>query len=402
MPMLPNHFKLKIIMNKLILSYINTSVGFWLISFLVPLIILDITGSALTVTISYAMNIAPYIIFTPFAGVLCDTYNRKTLIMYGELLCCLTSLILFVSLLHTTSVPLIILLGFIISSLSAMHHPIFQSIVPDIFPMEKIRDINANIGVIDSTVSIISPAVLGIIISQLPKREILLIVTLCYFVSFIFIQSIPYVKKTTFVRMNFRAVFTSLKEGVVYVIRKKQLRNLAVLFFFINIGIRVVFPNLIWIYSEIFKQPEDMISLLFVIIGFGSIIGAKAGGYLVGRYSDLKIITGATFIIAMCSFLLTVASTAMMHAVLWGLSSLVQSVIVVTFFTYRQKVTDNYILGRVVSVTRLISYLAIPLASVSSGLVLTHYGSVNYIYVISGVCILLPLSLFCFFTRRDV
>lgn len=387
-------------MNKLLLSYINTSAGFWLVSFLVPLIVLEITGSALTVTISYAMNIAPYIIFTPFAGVFCDAYNRKKLIVVGELLCCLTSGVLFISLLYTTSVSLVIFLGFAISSLSAMHHPVFQSIIPDIFPPDKIKDINANIGVIDSTVGIIAPAVLGMLLSIISKREVLLVVALCYLLSCIIILRIRYVKSSPSIRMGVDSVFLSLKEGFFYVLNKKQLRNLAILFFFINIGIRVVFPNLMWTYSEVFKQPEDIISLLFVIIGFGSIIGAKTGACLIGKYSDLRIITSAAFIIALCSFLLTVASTAIMHAILWGFSSLVQSVIVVTFFTYRQKVTDSYILGRVVSITRLMSYLAIPLASVSSGLVLTTYNSVNYIYVISGACILFPLILFCFFTRR--
>ncbi|MXP49228.1 hypothetical protein FD733_06820 [Pantoea sp. Eser] len=38
-------------MNKLILSYTNTSFGFWLISFLVPLMVLDISGSVFIVSL---------------------------------------------------------------------------------------------------------------------------------------------------------------------------------------------------------------------------------------------------------------------------------------------------------------------------------------------------------------
>ncbi|MXP49229.1 MFS transporter [Pantoea sp. Eser] len=76
--------------------------------------------------LSYALNILPYILITPFAGVICDTYNRKKVIMVGELLCCLISVILLLSLRFNPSAYVVIAFGFIISSLSAMHRPVFS------------------------------------------------------------------------------------------------------------------------------------------------------------------------------------------------------------------------------------------------------------------------------------
>ncbi|EBM7136111.1 hypothetical protein D3502_22645 [Salmonella enterica] len=74
----------------------------------------------------------------------------------------------------------------------------------------------------------------------------------------------------------------------------------------------------------------------------------------------------------------------LLFLLIWGVSCLVQSVIVVTFFTYRLKITPNYILSRVVSVTRLLSYLAIPVAALSGGWRLDKSGNVNILYILSA------------------
>ncbi|MCD9134097.1 hypothetical protein, partial [Escherichia coli] len=101
-----------------------------------------------------------------------------------------------------------------------------------------------------------------------------------------------------------------------------------------------------------------------------------------------------TLFTALFSFLLLLTNNALMVAIVWALSSFVQSVIVVTFFTYRQKITETYILGRVVSVTRLISYLAIPFATIISGWFIDHTLSVDMIYFTSGLVILLSFIFF--------
>lgn len=389
-------------MNKLILSYANTSFGFWLISFLVPLIVLDISGSAFLVSLSYALNILPYIVITPFAGVISDTYNRRNVIMTGELLCCITSILLFFVIGFNPSAYLVIGLGFIVSSLSAMHHPVFQSLIPDLYDQEKIKNINANVGVIDSTVSILAPVILGALFYQFSKQSALLLVAFCYFLSFITIFTIPYSSHKPQATLSLQHVMNSLQEGFEYVLHRKELFNISCLFFFINMGIRVIFPNLIWIYSAHFHLSSEQIAAMFVIIGFGSIVGTRIGAAIIGRFTDISIIIYCSMIIGLCSILLLAANNAMMHAIVWAISSLVQSVIIVTYFTYRQKVTEPYILGRVVSVTRLISYMAIPLASVSSGWAISVYDSVAVIYAFSAIVILVPLLFYWQVTRKTV
>ncbi|ECZ6619697.1 MFS transporter [Salmonella enterica] len=387
-------------MNKLTLSYLNTTFGFWLTSFLVPLLILDLTGSAFIVTASYALNIAPYILITPLAGVIGDSLSRKNIILFGEFACFLLGGLLYLTPYNAHSVWIIIILGFLISSFAAIHHPVFQSIIPDVIQGEKIKDTNANIGVVDSIVGIIAPILLGIMLFQIDKKSVTLVIPLLYLLSFMIFLTIPYQKKVVSEHLTARTAMHSLKEGFVYVGGNKSLRNIAILFFFVNIGIRLILPNLIWIYSKVFLLNDRNIAPYFIIIGVLAITGAKIAPKLIGRFSDISIILTASLMIALCSFALILAHSPVTFSLIWGGSCLVQSVIVVTFFTYRLKITPNHILSRVVSVTRLISYLAIPVAALSGGWSLEKSGNVNLLYILSGLVTMFAVMMFLLLGTR--
>ncbi|GAA3894718.1 MFS transporter [Gibbsiella dentisursi] len=382
--------------NKLTFSYLNTSLGFWLAGFLIPLVILDLSHSAFLVTVSYAVNIVPYILVTPFAGAFGDLFNRKRIIMFGEACCALVGLIIYLIPFTQGNIAIIIFLGFVISCFAAIHHPIFQTIIPDVFSQERIKVVNSNIGVIDSLVSIIAPAFLGFVLIGFDKKVVSLVVFVCYFISFATFSFIPYVRSHAEARFNFNRIFCSLKEGVLYVLDKKELRNIAILFFAVNFGIRLVLPNLMWIFGSFYHLTDEQIAPYYLIIGIGAIVGAKVAVPIIGKVSDIKIISYCTLFTALFSFLLLLTSNALMVAIVWAFSSFVQSIIVVTFFTYRQKITETFILGRVVSVTRLISYLAIPIATIVSGWFIDHTLSIDIIYLASGFVILLSFIFFVF------
>lgn len=386
--------------NKLTLSYSNTAMGFWLCSFIIPLIVLDITQSALFVSISYALNILPYILVTPFAGVLGDKYNKKKIILIGELSCLILATFIFFLPFDTNYIYLIIFSGFLIACFSAIHHPIFQAIIPELYHSQQIPKINSNIGVIDSFVAIFAPILAGLLLANVDKKYIILAISACYFLSFLIFITISYLENISEKNKNLKTI-EAIKEGFSYVNNKKDLKNIVMLFFGMNFGIRVIFPNLMWIFSVMYHSQDDKIALYFLIIGIGSIIGAKSASYIIGKIEDKIIIKYSTLTIGMFSFMLLLSNNGLMLSILWGLSSFFQSVIIVTFFTYRQKITETFILSRVVSVTRLISYLAIPPATLLSGIILNNGLNISLIYAISGSVILISLLLFVIFDRKN-
>lgn len=386
-------------LSRLTFSYLNTSLGYWLTTFLVPLIILDITKSAYIVSISYALNVLPYIFITPFSGVVGDLLNRKKIILFGEVACCLAALGLFFIPYSSATIYLIMFIGFFISLFSAVHHPVFQSIIPEIYDKSVIKNVNSQVGMIDSFVSIIAPVSLGLLLAGFDKKYISLFVFLFYLTSSLSILAITYSRNSAFVKITPKVILVSLKDGFDYVFKNRKIRNISILFFCMNFGIRMIVTNLIWIFVTVYSISESKVSMYFILIGVGAIVGAKCSVFVIGRFKDENIISACTAVVAMCSFLMIFADNPVLFTIVLAVSSFAQSIIIVTFFTYRQKITEAFILSRVVSVTRLISYLSIPLAAVLSGKMLTSVESVNQVYTISGTSIFVGLAIFMLFNR---
>ncbi|ALR75052.1 hypothetical protein AO703_01575 [[Enterobacter] lignolyticus] len=321
--------------------------------------------------------------------------------MSGELVCSFTAVLLFAIPYNEATYPIIITLGFIISVFSSIHHPVFQALIPELYKEDKIKNVNSQVSMIDSFVSIIAPVSIGVILMGLDKRYLSLLISFIYFISFVTIVMVDYKNKRANSKFGFKIIMVSLHEGINYVAVNKSLRNIAALFFFVNFGIRVVFSNLIWIFAVVYGIHEDKIPLYFITIGLGAIVGAKGATLVIGRYSDVLIISVCTAIIALCSLLFAFAKTPMELSIMLAVSSMVQSIIIVTFFTYRQKITEINILSRVVAVTRLISYLSIPFAALVSGRLLIDSESVLNIYIMSALTIALGLCVFLFFHRKS-
>lgn len=183
-------------MKKLIISYFITSINNWGISFLMPIIVLGITNSALLTSISFGISFLPYILVTPVAGVFGDRYNRKKLLQISELSSSAILLLIISTPFSDENIYYILILTFLISSSAAIHHPIFQAIIPDTVNTESIPKFNSLINIIDNFTSIGIPIIIGILLSIFSDKAIIKIFLVGYLLSFTMITLISYEQKT--------------------------------------------------------------------------------------------------------------------------------------------------------------------------------------------------------------
>ncbi|TDF40999.1 MFS transporter [Histophilus somni] len=381
-------------MDKINLSFLGTSLGYSISLFFIPLTILKATNSALLVSITYALDVIPYILFTPIIGWIGDKFNKKIVIIIGEAICLISSIILFFTPLTKEYAYLIISIGFIISTSSSLHHSIFQSIIPSLYATDTLPKANANIATISSITGIISPIIISsaFSFSYLNENGIILIMIFCYILSITSFLYIKYYHKKPEENENlFKGLITSWR----FLNNNNELKNYSYLFFFSNFGLKMVFVSLIWIYSNVFQMENNQIAFNFIIIGVFSILGAKiAGLYIVPKFVARNVIITSLFLISMITLLLSLFKNSIYLTLLWGVVSLLSMIIVVSYFTFRQKNTPPELLGRIVSITRLISYLAIPPSAIISGYVVQHYNNEKIIYIISGSIMLLSCVFF--------
>src|SRR5665647_4073 len=122
------------------------------------------SGSAMTLAIMFSF--LPQIIITPFAGVWADRYNRKLLIVMSDALVAVSTLIL--ALFYISGYQSIVMIYVVLairSFGSGIQSPSVSALIPQIVPREQLARINGIFGSVVAVMSLIAPAVSGIILS---------------------------------------------------------------------------------------------------------------------------------------------------------------------------------------------------------------------------------------------
>lgn len=353
-------------MYKLSISYLLTSVNDWGFAFIAPLLILNITNSPYYASIAIALEFLPFILITPIAGYLSDKYNRKNLLQASEIITFFFVIAMLLLISNSSNIYLIFLLVFLISASCAIHHPIFQAIIPNLVPDNKILFFNSRINFIENTVSLITPIFIGIILIYVQAKFLLILFSIFYLMSFFIISTFKYnyCKHIENVDMTF---FFSMKEAIQYIFKEKIIFRLLIIFLILNLGIKIIGSNMISIYHVFYKMTDSEISFCFSIIGFGSIIGSFFSSRIIEKYNYYDVILFCSFLIGFFTCLLALNMSYLYITVITALISSLTSVIVVAYFTLRQKLVPDFLLGRVIGITRTIAYFSIPSATLIGG-----------------------------------
>lgn len=379
----------KLCMYKLLISYSISAICSWVGLFIFPLIILELTNSPLYVSTSYAIQFLPYIIVTPLAGVLGDYYNKKRILQIGEIFACI--ICCFVGMLNykSTGIYVLFIFQFSLSSIVATQHPIFQSLIPSVVQNNRIDKFNSYVSSIDNTIALCAPILSGLFISYLEKGEIWQIIGGGYLFSALLINIIKYEHKKITKNIDLKYVFFSLKEGFNYVLHHSVIRNLVTLFLGVNLGIQIFYSNYIFILKNAFGILEANLSYYFIPSGACSIVCALITPYLLKKFQPRDIIISVVRMQGLLLISLVFFSGFVPFISMCSLVSGCTSIVVVTFFTLRQKLVPNTILSRVVAISRMLAYLSIPIGAFIGGYILNITKQHFYISTLAGIVIIL-------------
>lgn len=376
-------------MIKLVLSYIATTSCSWTLAFLIPLYVLELTGSAAWTAMSYFTAMAPFILVTPFAGVWSDRYSRRRFLLAGDCVSIVIAAAICLSLQIWTGTALavvLLLLNFALASVGATHHPVFQSYAPEILEAESLKRFNAFINAADNLIRVLAPVLVAAMLAFTSKEMLL---RAC---GAGFLLSLPLIyrsREPQTVRAGRTGILRELADGLRYVLSDANLSAFSLLFFCVNFGLALIGANLVFIFSSVYGVAQEDIGLYYGVIGAGAVSGSFLAPHLMNRFEEAFLIVGCCALAGLLALLACLAKTPIAMSVVWALSTACQSVVVVTFFTFRQRVVPSVLLGRTIGVTRLISYLAIPAASLLGGLLLDRQHSAVAVLAGGGGAILL-------------
>lgn len=358
-------------MARLLTAAFVSTAGDWLYRLALPLLVYQTTRSAALTAVTYALEYGPYIVLSPLAGVLADRIDRRRLLIGADTSSALIVAALVVGLASGVgSVPFIYGAALLLAILSPFYHPAIQSLVPAVVAAGDLTTASARLQSVDSVVSVVGPLAGGAVIALLGTRNALLADAASFGLSALLIAGIRARRKASEHAVVKAGVGAELVEAAAYVRGDRLILAGAVLFTGANFAVFLVQANLIYYLTAVRGFAPSALGVIFSADGAGALAGALLSAALVRRWGAGRVILGSTVAAGLVTMLLLWARTVPAVAGVVAVESAAGMVTAATWFSLRLQRVPDGMLGRVVALTRMVAFAAIPAAAVLGGLLL--------------------------------
>ncbi|MBU7006059.1 MFS transporter [Phosphitispora fastidiosa] len=199
----------------LVAGQMISSIGSGLTDFGLAIYVLALTGSVTATAIVSICAFLPSILLAPVGGVLADHYDRRVMMILGELFSGLGLVICLVSIMSANPSLAVICVGVGVSSLfKALMEPAFKATITDLLSEEDYARAGGMVQIANNAKLLISPAIAGLLLQITTVSTLIIIDILTFFTTVITIAAV----KKGMVKKHREAVGLSflreMKEGI--------------------------------------------------------------------------------------------------------------------------------------------------------------------------------------------
>jgi len=172
----------------LLVGVFISSIGSGLTDFGLAIYILNRTGSVSATGVFAVCAFLPAILLAPVGGVLADRYDRRLMMILGELFSGLALLICLVAVLSSHPSLVAICVGVGISSVfSALTEPAFKATITDLLSAADFARAGGMVQLAGSAKLLIAPAVAGLLLQVTPVSSLIILDMLTFFTTVLII-----------------------------------------------------------------------------------------------------------------------------------------------------------------------------------------------------------------------
>jgi len=380
-----------------------------------PLYILDIGGSAATIGLLSFTAFLPAMLIYPFAGVLGDRCNRKTIMILtklgsGIVLLALTALAYWGFL----NLPFLLSGLIAVSVLNGLFDPATKGILPQLVDADNLSQANSVASSLRMLSSLAGPVVGVTLYVSFGMTILFAINAICFLLSSCTDMLILYRHKKPEGQTKF---FTELTDGFKFILNRTEIRNLC---FFLLVLFAMVQPlfsvTLPLLFRTTLDYTDTQYGYLQMIIVAGAFLGSVLVGVLFGKGNkEARALTiglvllmvsmfGFSALIFPYSIARFVSSSLVYFALLGGSLGLLSAAIMfinVPVHTIIQKQSPSEYMSRVFSVVAMIAKGGLPFGALIYGFVLDRFAIHEVISVSSMLMLLISIVFWAsFFGKR--
>lgn len=371
----------------LLLGRMVSDTGTSLQMVIMPLYIIDVGGSAATVGLFSFLALMPTLLVYPFAGVLGDRLNRKTIMVVTDFASAGVILgLAFTSYLGKMSLTLLLLVQVIVSLLNGLFDPATKGMLPQLLDEDQLTRANSAVASLRTLSGLLGPVIGTALYASLGITVLFFINGVSFLLSASSEMLIGYKHSRREVSKGMSGIVTDLAEGIKFILDNKVIRKLCVFFLIIYALIQPIFTVVLpLLFRTRLSYSDTQYGYLQMIIILGALLGSILVGLLFGKEKKVikSLMIGCNLLMGMMlafSVLLFPSSllelgkdTLLYFSLLAGVLCLLSVSIMfihVPIQALIQRETPNEYMSRIFSIAGVITKGGIPLGALVYGFIL--------------------------------
>ncbi len=366
----------------------------------IPLYILDITGSGTMMGIFTMVNLIPYLIFSPFAGVLGDRWNKKNIMVWTDMGRGAAILILAgLSYAGTMNLMALLIAQVAVSLMNSLFDSSTIAMLPELVEKDFLPRANSLVSASQSASMILGPILGGVLYGFWGIKAIFLINGISFILSAVSEIFIRYRHKSELTgKLTIKSALTDIKEVLKYINNKKAMKFLLFFVFMMNIffnaGFAVIMPYFYKITTGFSAEQYGVLMAFFMV---GLLLGNILFGAFFHKKNMIKMVRNGLYCAGAIYVLIALAAfpffskyfnaPSMSYFMLMGSLELLLGLSIAFIDTPTmslfQATLPKSIISKFFSIMMIASQLAVPFGGLVYGMLLDRMPSYNLLIIVS-------------------
>jgi MFS family permease len=366
----------------------------------VPLLVFQLTHSAVNLGVATAATFLPYLLFGLPLGAWMDRVDRKRAMIALD----------SVNALVILSIPLVAQFGhlnvWLVYAVTFIQSTVFIAFsagefaaIPSLVSTDDLVTANGRIQATFSAAQVAGPLLAGALLSFFPLVWVMAFDAGSFAISAL---SLALIRRSfnvvTEEPKGSTTIMHDVREGLRYVLSHPVLRNISAMMALINFVGATTYAELVLFATERLDASRFQIGILFAAGSAGVVVTGLLAGRLRKRFSFTALAMTSLMLMGACTIVFAGMRWFWAAVPLWGAAGGLGILFNINTGSLRQAIVPNHLLSRVMSIASVLAWSAIPAGALLGGWVIKLTGNVAAVYGAIGLLTICIAAFFRFFT----
>ncbi len=362
-------------------------------SFAVPLLIFQLTGSALNLALASAATSLPGLLFGLLIGAWVDRVDRKRLMMSADLArAVVIASIPLLALLNRFPIWWIYSVGFVNTTLAICFSFAQVTAIARLVTHDDLVTANGRMYASFAATGVIGPLLAGFLVALIPTPTLLLFDAASFLISASLLARITTSFNVIMVREP-TTLHNDIAEGLRYVLQHPLLRAIAAIALLVNFVVVTIGTQTVLFVKQWLQASDTQLGLFYAAESLGVISFSLAAGTLRKHLRFSTVALGAITLQGLLTIALALTQIVWGAILLMALMAGLGMLFNINVISLRQAIVPNLLLGRVTSVLNVLAGSVTPLGTLIGGMLIDRTHDVALVYaVIGGLIVVIGLT----------